>query len=136
VSSNLELVRSIYAAWDRGDYSSVEWADPEIDFAFVDWLGLGGGKGVVEMKRIWFDFLRTWEEFHNQADDYVEVDDEHVLALTYFWGRGRGSGLELGKTGTTGASLFQIRDGKVVKLRLYASRAHARADVGLAPQGD
>jgi ketosteroid isomerase-like protein len=35
-SANLELVRSIYAAWQRGDYSSVEWADPEIEYVFAD----------------------------------------------------------------------------------------------------
>jgi ketosteroid isomerase-like protein len=27
---NVEIVRSIFAAWERGDYSSVEWAHPEI----------------------------------------------------------------------------------------------------------
>jgi hypothetical protein len=28
--AQLELVRSIYSAWERGDYRSDEWADPEI----------------------------------------------------------------------------------------------------------
>ena len=35
-SAHVELVRSIYAAWERGDYGSSEWADPNIEFAIPD----------------------------------------------------------------------------------------------------
>jgi len=44
-SANVELVRSIFAAWERADFTSVEWADPAIEFVMADgpepgnWLG-------------------------------------------------------------------------------------------------
>ena len=36
MSANLDLVRPIYAAWGRGDYSSTEWAHAEIEVVAVD----------------------------------------------------------------------------------------------------
>ena len=32
-SVNLNLVRSIYTAWERGDYRHLEWAHPEMEYS-------------------------------------------------------------------------------------------------------
>jgi hypothetical protein len=36
VSENLDLVCSIFAEWERGDLTSLEWAEPNIVFVFAD----------------------------------------------------------------------------------------------------
>jgi ketosteroid isomerase-like protein len=61
-SENVELVRSIYAAWERGDYSSTEWAHPEIDFVIADGPQPGHWTGVAGMAEGWRAFLSAWDD--------------------------------------------------------------------------
>jgi ketosteroid isomerase-like protein len=133
MSENVDLVRSIYAAWERGDFfSSADWADPEIEFVRADAPeNPGPSKGVVGMAESAHDFLSAWEDYRAQADDYREIDDERVLVLVRQSGRGKTSGLEVGQLRVRGATLFHIRGGKVTRLVLYWDRERALADLGL-----
>ena len=45
--NNVEVVRSIYAAWERGDYSSTEWQHSEIEFVIADGPTPASGTGAV-----------------------------------------------------------------------------------------
>jgi len=136
VSANLDLVRSIYAAWERGDYSSAEWAHPEIEFVIANGPSPGSWTGLAEMAEGHRDFLRAWEDFRVEAEEYRELDDGRVFVLDHLSGRGKTSGLDLGQTRTMGAWLFQIRDGSVTKMVRYLDRDRGLADLGLAPEGD
>ena len=49
-------MRSLYAAWERGDYfSSVEWAHPDIEFVIADGPAPGSATGLTGMVDRWRD---------------------------------------------------------------------------------
>jgi ketosteroid isomerase-like protein len=133
MSENLDLVRSIFASWERGDFSSAEWADPDIEYVMTDGPMPGSWTGLADMAVAMRELLDAWEDYRVEADDFQEVDDERVLVILHARGRGKTSRLELDETAGAGrgANLFHVRDGKVVKLCVYWDRDRALADLGL-----
>jgi ketosteroid isomerase-like protein len=136
MASNLDLVRSIYTDWERGDFSSTEWAHREIEFMSVRGLDPGSWTGLAGMREGERGLLDAFEDFRTGAEEFRELDGERVLVLTQRSGRGKRSGLELERLGPKGAELFHVRDGKVTKLVIYGDRKRALADLGLTPEGD
>jgi ketosteroid isomerase-like protein len=135
-SGNLEFVRSIYAAWERDDYSSTEWAHPDVEFVMADGPDPGSWRGRAGMAKGWRAFLSNWGDYRFEVEEYRELDAERILVLIRVRGRGRTSGLELGQVGAEGANLLHVRGGKVVRLVLYFDRDRALADLGLMPDAD
>jgi ketosteroid isomerase-like protein len=132
MSANLDLVRSILVAWERGDYSSTEWAHPGIEFVIADGLEPGTWTGLAGLAEWSRDFLSAWEDARVEADELREVNDEHVLVLVHYSGRGKRSGVDLGQVQPNGTWLFRVREGKVTRLLRYEDRERALADLGLA----
>jgi hypothetical protein len=115
---------------------SVGWADSEIEFVFVDGPVPGTWMGLAGLAEAFRDFLSAWEGFRVIVDEFRELDDERVLALTHAGGRGKASGVELADAQATAgrmAHLFHVRGDKVIKLVVYFDRARALAELGLAP---
>jgi ketosteroid isomerase-like protein len=135
--ANLDLVQSIYADWERGDYSSIaEWAHPDIEFVVADGPEPGSWMGLTGMTEAGRDFLSAWEEYRTEVDEYRELDDERVLVLLRRRGRGKTSGLELGQMTAKGAGIFHVRAGKVTRLVNYFDRERALAELGLPSEVD
>jgi hypothetical protein len=132
-SANLDLVRSIYADWECGDFSSAEWADPDIEFVIADGPAPGSWRGRSDMSRAWRDVLDTWENWQVEADEFRELDGEQVLVLNRVRARGKTSGMELEAMWGigTGPNLFRVRSSKVTRLVIYFQSRRLLADVGL-----
>ena len=131
MSENLDLVRSIYTDWERGDFSRTEWAHRDVELVWADgpspttWSGLRGAEAG------WREFLGTWQDYRVHPEDYLALHGGRVLVLVRFTARGKVSGLEVGESHPKGANMFQIRDRLVRRLVLYWDRDHALADAGL-----
>jgi len=125
MSENLDLVRSIYADWEWGDYSAAEWAHPQIEYVFADGPAPGGSTGLTGMVDRLRDFLSAWEGVRLVAEEYRVLDGERILVLHRHTGRGKGSGLEVAQLGGEGAYVFHIRGGAVTRLVAYFDRERA-----------
>jgi hypothetical protein len=130
VSANLDLVRSIYADWERGDFSRGEWADSEISYQIIGGPSPGRWSGLAGMAEGARSILDVGENLRLEMQACRELDSGRALAFHNLVGRGRRSGFDLGKM-RAGAHLFYIRDGKVRRLVLYYDRDRALADLGL-----
>jgi ketosteroid isomerase-like protein len=133
-SLNVELVRSIYASWERGDFSSSEWAHPEIEIVLADGLEPGRWTGWAAARGAFDGFLSTWEGYRVEVEEFRELDDERVLVLARRSGRAKISGLELEQIRTEWATLLHIHGGEVTRFVVYTDRERAIADLGLAPK--
>jgi ketosteroid isomerase-like protein len=132
-SPNVGLVRAIYAAIERGDYGSAEWAHPQIEYVVADGPEPGsftGREGMAQAMRSIFSALAN---VRTEAEEFHELDAVRVLVLAKGSGRGKTSGVQ-GEHRT--AEVFEIHDGKVTRIVNYFDRDHALADLGLTRQAD
>jgi ketosteroid isomerase-like protein len=135
-SATVGLVRAVFAAWERGDYSSVAWASPEIEFSVVDGPSPGAFTGVTGMIGGYRELMNAWEDYRPAAAEYRELDKDRVLVLFDLSGRGKASGVELRQVRPKAAGVFQVRGGKISSIALYWERERALADLGLGPESD
>ena len=127
---NVEIVRRVYAEWERGDFRTLDCFDPEVRVVWVDEMFARGSesKGVRSLARNMGEFLGAWDGATASAERIVAAG-EQVVVLSCWRGRGKASGIEVA---TRLGSVWTMRDGKVVQMENYADPGKALAAVGLS----
>jgi len=126
---NVAIVRAIYAAWEQGDFSSVDWADPEIEYTMPG-PDARLYHGIEDMSRAWADWLRAWKDYSLVPHEFVDAGDKVVVIQT-LRGKGRSSGVPIDDL-PAAAILTLGNDGKVTRFEGYASPEDALKAAGVS----
>jgi ketosteroid isomerase-like protein len=126
--ANVEIVREIFRVWERGDFSSTDWADPEIEFT-IPGPDLYVHRGIESMGRAWAEWLGAWDEFSVEGLDYRDAGDK-VVVEQVFRGKGKTSGVPIDEI--RGATVVTLRDGKVIRFEGHTTVEAALDSAGLA----
>jgi ketosteroid isomerase-like protein len=110
---NVEIVRSFYDQWARGDFPGpIELMDPEIEY--VNPAGAVEPRtrhGLDAFTKAVEKIFEGWEAWEMEPEQFTPVGDQVAVVVGYR-ARGRGSGVEVeGRE----SALWTLRDGKVVR---------------------
>ena len=126
---NVETVREMYAAWDRGDFQWIlDRSHPEIVLVqppeVPDAKSYHGHRGVIEALEDW---PKQWEEFEVELIEVIEVDENRVISMT----RHRMKAREM----DVAQDVFYLhtsKDGLGTRMDMFFSRAQVLEAAGLS----
>jgi ketosteroid isomerase-like protein len=129
---NVEVVRRIYAEWERGNFSAgVERFAPDI--RFETWMPDASenvnANGIAELRDFMRNWFAQWKNYRVIGDEFREVGDDKVFVAGRQAATGHQSGAEVE---SPGFSVWTFRDGKVVSLFLNYDRQNALKAAGLS----
>jgi ketosteroid isomerase-like protein len=127
---NIEIARQAIAAYNRRDFEgmrALNHPDVELDWSASRGLQAGVYRGWDEVMSMYQNFLETFEEVVMEPDRFIESGDLVVVPNSTRM-RGR-DGIQ---TDARSAIVFEIRSGRVARIRLYQETREALAAAGLS----
>jgi ketosteroid isomerase-like protein len=132
---NVEIVRKVYEAVARRDATGVlalydpdvMWDGTRTPFGALTGAALyHGHDGLRTFFRHWYE---AWENLEEPCEELIDAG-EQVISVSRFRAQGRTSGLEVELPDQVG--VWTIREGKIVRVVWFPTRAEALEAVGLS----
>ncbi len=144
---NVEIIRSIFDPLEGVNVAAIDWTDEAVRevarglytsdaelTTLASGFGTGVGtfyKGADGLAQYLQEWLEPFSEYYLESLDYIPVRD-CVLVPSRQWGVGSGSGVRIDIELTT---LYELRDGKIVRIHQYDTLEEARKDAEQAQEG-
>ena len=125
-AENVEIVRRLFDDFNRRDFdAALEKVAADVDWGEPPDLpdSVGAYQGHEGMVKGFATFMGAWEELRVDPEEVVERG-ERVVVMTRWVGRSKGTGIEVDQRI---AQVFDLRDGKVVKVRQFRELPDALA---------
>jgi ketosteroid isomerase-like protein len=125
---NIEIVRRMFEDWNRRAFdSALEAVSPEVEVEMsaqsdIDGTYLGHD-GLRRMLRFWGAFA----DFRSDPEEVIPAGDA-VFTTIHHRGRGKTSGVDVEMTNW---QVFTLREGRIVRYRVFGSRDEALEAAGL-----
>ncbi len=127
---NVEGVRRIYAEWERGNFWTPEFFDPEVHVRWASPIFTQQAEthGTEALTKAVQGMLDAYEQVTATAERIIDTADQVVVADVWL-GRGKASGIELD---SRRASVWTISGGKAAGVVFYDERPDPLEAAGLS----
>jgi ketosteroid isomerase-like protein len=128
---NVERVRESYERFQATGEFDPEFTDPEFVWdmsTFRHWPGQQEYHGVEGAQQFLDEWLETWDDWELELEELHDAGNQ-VVAIVRQRGRSKAMGLPVDMTL---AQVFTLRDGKQVRMQMYAQTSEALQAAGLA----
>jgi ketosteroid isomerase-like protein len=126
---NVEVVRRFFELFDRGETEAMlRYVDPAIETIEGPELpGAGSYIGHAGLGMAYDHWASQWDDFRLELTELIDAGRD-VVAVTHHHGTGRVSGVAVD---TIVAYVFTVDEGRLVRLRIFATKAQALEAAGL-----
>lgn len=127
---DVEIVEEFTRRFGAGDSVTDDFFDPEIvwDASASGLPSAGVFHGHEGVRRFFEEWLAPWADYEIETRDTIDAGEAVVLVFRQA-GTGRGSGI---RTERDFFGVWELRNSKVVRFRLFESRQQAFEAAGLA----
>ena len=127
---DVEIVEEFTRRFAAGLHVTDDYFDPEIvwDTSASGLPSAGVYRGREGVRRFFRDWLAPWADYELEVLDFIDAGGAVVLVFRQA-GTGRGSGI---RTERDFFGVWELKNSKVVRFRLFASRAQAFGAAGLS----
>ena len=121
---NVELVRTLFQQYNRGDYAAAAAClAPGVVYEVGQEVP---AYGPDEVRAMWERWDGAWDDMDTVPEEFLDAGD-HVVVTVHYSARGQGSGIEYDERLF---DVYTVRDGKCVRKLEFRERSEALAAAG------